>query len=67
MVTYQGKEYPTMRALADAFDLNYDRLRARIQTRGWSVDDAVEAELQTGRTMLYKGKMYPSIAALARE
>lgn len=65
-VTYHGKEYPTMQALAEAFDLNYDRLRSRIQTRNWSVEKAVDEELITGTPVKYQGETYSSIAALAQ-
>ena len=64
-VIYQGKTYATMRELADTFGLDYDRLRSRIQIRGWSIKDAVEAERKGGTPVEYEGRCYPSISALA--
>ena len=69
-IRYKGKEYKSIKALAEAYDVNYEKL-CKLRRMGWSMDNAVELCLQNvkghGKLMEYRGKLYRSPKVLAEE
>ncbi len=67
-VTYEGKTYPTIKALAQAYTVNYEHLRKLLRNE-WSVEDAMKIcrEKIPGRGKLYEyeGKVYRSPKRMA--
>lgn len=67
-ITYEGKTYPTIKALAQAYTVNYDHLRKLLRNE-WSVEDAMKVcrEKIPGRGKLYEyeGKAYRSPKRMA--
>lgn len=62
-ITYQGKLYPTIKALAEAYTVDYGHLRKMIR-KGWTVEDAMKVcKNQTqgkGKLYEFEGRGYRS-------
>ena len=69
-IRYKGKEYKSIKALAETYDIDYEKL-CQLRRRGWSMDEAVELCIHNvkgrGKLMEYKGKLYRSPKVLAEE
>lgn len=68
-----GKEYPSLRAAAKAFEIDYKLVHDRHKAKGWSLEEAfglVKPPLSSkfgGVEILINGVKYPSIARAAFE
>ena len=69
-VQYKGIKYKTIKALAEAYDVDYERL-CKLRRSGWEIDKAMEICIQrvegNGYLREYKGKLYRSPKKLAEE
>ena len=69
-IEYKGKTYATKKALAQAYEVNYQHL-IKLLKRGWSVDDAMEICIKQvygiGKLYEYNGKLYRSPKRIAEE
>lgn len=69
-VTYMGKNYPHLKALADAVGIDSKTFRARL-ARGYSLEDAVTGNMKprvsgAANTIEFEGTTYPSKGSLAK-
>ena len=69
-VTYKGKQYPHLKALADELQIDADNFRARL-ARGYSLEDAANGQMRPRVSALaeaidFEGKTYPSKDSLAK-
>lgn len=70
-VDHLGKEYPSFRALAEAYGVPYSTLYARIRTYGWDLEKALTEPVVTGITARQigcrdgKGREYASLKEMA--
>lgn len=69
-VIYMGKNYPHLKALADACGIDAKTFRARL-ARGYSLEDAVSGNMKprvsaAAETIDFEGKTYPSKESLAK-
>lgn len=63
---YQGKEYSTIREIANEFNIRDSVVASRLRA-GWTLEDAVKKPVKSMASKTeYKGVVYPSIAELAR-
>jgi hypothetical protein len=58
--------YPSILAVAMAYDLNDDSIRSRMERKGETLNAAFGAMLKRAEGFVVHGKRYPSIAATAR-
>ena len=69
-ITYQGKPYPTIKALAQAYIVDYEHLCKMLQN-GWNVEDAMKVcrNKIPGKGKLYEleGKTYRSPKRMAED
>lgn len=65
-VIFNGKEYDSIKTLAQSTNTNYLTLLNRLQ-RGIPVEDAVNNTFKTGRSIQYNGKQYSSIKELSKD
>ncbi len=70
-VTFNGKTYPHIEALANDLGLDGQTLRARLK-RGYSIEDAAIGNMRArvsavAKTIIFEGKKYKSLTALAEE
>ncbi len=68
-VTYNGKQFPHLKALADSLGIDAKVFRARL-ARGYSLEDAATGHMKTrvggnSKTIDFEGKKYPSKGSLA--
>ncbi len=69
-VTYKGKQYPNLKALADELQIDVDTFRARL-ARGYSLEDAATGQMKprvsaVAEAVDFEGKKYPSKDSLAK-
>jgi GIY-YIG catalytic domain len=69
-VTYNGKQYPHLKALADELKIDADTFRARL-ARGYSLEDAATGRMKprvsaAAEAVEFEGKKYPSKDSLAK-
>ena len=69
-VTYKGKQYPHLKALADELQIDADTFRARL-ARGYSLENAANGQMRPRVSALaeaidFEGKTYPSKDSLAK-
>jgi hypothetical protein len=69
-VTYQGKKYANLKALADDLQIDADTFRARL-ARGYSVEDAAAGRMKARISAVadsvdFEGEKYPSKDSLAK-
>lgn len=69
-VTYMGKSYPHLKALADELQIDANTFRARL-ARGYSLEDAAAGQMRPrvsalSETIDFDGKKYPSKDSLAK-
>jgi hypothetical protein len=69
-VTYKGKHYPHLKALADELHIDADTFRARL-ARGYSLEDAATGRMKprvsaVAEAVDFEGKKYPSKDSLAK-
>ena len=69
-VTYMGKEYPHLKALADELKIDAETFRARL-ARGYSLEDAATGRMKPRMSAIaevidFEGKTYPSKDKLAK-
>lgn len=69
-VTYIGKKYPHLKALADALGIDDKTFRARL-ARGYSLEDAVSGNMKprvsaAAEAIDFEGRTYPSKDSLAK-
>ncbi len=68
-----GKEYPSLRAAANAFEVDYKLVHDRYKKKGWSLEEALglvkppSSSKFGGVELLIGGVKYPSIAKAANE
>lgn len=66
-VTYHGHAFPTLKAMAHYYDVPYFRLTSRIAKYGIDYPKLLSKHsLRNDSQIIYQGKKYDSIAALAR-
>jgi hypothetical protein len=68
-VTYNGKQYPHLKALADSLGIDAKTFRARL-ARGYSLEDAATGQMKprvggNSKAIDFEGKKYPSKDSLA--
>jgi hypothetical protein len=69
-VTYLGKKYKHLKALADELQIDADTFRARL-SRGYSLEDAATGQMKprisgAAKSIDFEGKRYPSKGSLAK-
>jgi len=70
-VTFNGKTYPHIEALAKELNIDGDTFRARLK-RGYSIENAAIGKMRArvsavAKTIMFEGKEYESQTALAKE
>lgn len=63
---YNGKKYRNLSCFCKEHDLNYGTIQARIK-RGWSIEDAINKPIYSGKQFTYNGKEYSSINSFCKE
>lgn len=69
-VTYNGKQYPHIKALAEELGIDANTFRARL-ARGYSLEDAATGQMRPkfsalAEAIIFQGKKYPSKDSLAK-
>jgi hypothetical protein len=63
LITFQGKPFESIAALARHYGISYKTLHARLQS-GWTLERAVDEPI--GTLVTFRGKPFKSDSALAR-